>query len=126
MKIQTACRAIATLALLLGVSSAIATLAQTPAPRADSEGDVRVRVVVVDESTGEPQPGWDIRIGPRGPEDFWFSGRTNNGGWATFLLPEGQYRAWASRGTSPLVWGRAFSAADEPIVVVAVNPYEAF
>ena len=126
MKIQTACRALGAFALLLGASSAIATVAPAPAALADSEGDVRVLVVVVDEVTGQPLGGWDIRIGPRGPEDFWFTGRTGNGGTATFLLPPGDYRAWVSRGTGPLVWNRAFSAADEPVVVVAVNPYEAF
>ena len=123
MNLQNICRIVAGFALLVCASSALAALAPAPALVADGEGDVLVRVIVVDEVTGAPLPGWDIRIGPRGPEEYWYTGITGNGGSALFLLPQGEYRAWVSRGAAP-VWDKAFSATDDVIVVVAVNPYE--
>lgn len=91
---------------------------------ARSDEDTRVTVLVVNEVTGAPLGGWDILIGPRGPHDFWYTGTTGNTGTARFLLPPGEYRAWATRG-GPQVWGASFSVSDDHTrVVVAVNPYE--
>jgi len=122
-------------ALLLAVLSAATPLAAAPAANFAAAAtqraiapqpveDVAVTVLVVDMFTGLPMAGWDVLIGPKGPYSFWFTGRTGNGGTANFLLPPGEYRAWASH-RGPGVWGASFSVGDdETRVVVFVNPYE--
>lgn len=86
--------------------------------------DVAVTVLVLDVFTGRPMSGWDVLIGPKGPYKFWFTGTTGNAGTASFLLPPGDYRAWASQG-GPGVWGTSFTVGeDDTRVVVLVNPYE--
>src|SRR5690606_20941815 len=109
-------------ALPVGAFPASAEAHQIVAPQPIE--DVAVTVLVVDVFTGRPMAGWDVLIGPKGPHDFWFTGTTGNMGTARFLLPPGDYRAWASRG-GPGVWGTSFSAGeDETCVVVFVNPCE--
>lgn len=113
---------LAALGLPAGAFPASAEAHQIVAPQPIE--DVAVTVFVVDVFTGRPMAGWDVLIGPKGPHDFWFTAATGNAGTARFLLPPGDYRAWASRG-GPGVWGTTFSAGeDETRVVVFVNPYE--
>jgi hypothetical protein len=121
---RTVTAALVAIAAIAGAAPApFAGAAGAPSVRPGEE-DRPVTVLVIDEVTGQPLSGWKVIIGPRGPFDFWHTGRTGNTGTARFLLPPGEYRAWVTQG-GPQVWGASFTTGDDQTrVVVRVNPYE--